>query len=262
MVEKRILSPEGVLFSPCHQQPHHVPVLWDQRPQRVREFMGGCVQICGFWDSTTPKIPPLFLGLSPSGTSGDTSGCQVLPGISSIIFSQLEKPPPSLISVPHQFLIQSPPKKQTQPLLRPQAHEKTHILHLSQPGFALFLPVAPSHGRPRGWWDLGSGVTSPRPAPPPAESPTAPAGFQLLGTGLHPGPAGPRCPTLTGASRKLSQGPGNWGSWWGPGWAPPGFKMPRGAVGMWGELFRLEMKVLLLLAALVAVAAATEDFVG
>lgn len=31
---------------------------------------------------------------------------------------------------------------------------------------------------------------------------------------------------------------------------------------MWGELFRLEMKVLLLLAALVAVAAATEDFVG
>uniref|UniRef100_A0A8B9ZPH0 Carboxypeptidase A1 n=1 Tax=Anas zonorhyncha TaxID=75864 RepID=A0A8B9ZPH0_9AVES len=38
--------------------------------------------------------------------------------------------------------------------------------------------------------------------------------------------------------------------------------MPRGAVGMWGELFRLEMKVLLLLAALVAVAAATEDFVG
>ncbi|XP_047918524.1 carboxypeptidase A1-like [Anser cygnoides] len=38
--------------------------------------------------------------------------------------------------------------------------------------------------------------------------------------------------------------------------------MPRGAAGTWDELFRLEMKVLLLLAALVAAAAATEDFVG
>lgn len=209
-----------------------------------------------------PQNPSPFLG---AVTLGNKWGHFWVPSASRHFldyFFQLEKPPPSLISVPHQFLIQSPPKKQTQPLLRPQAREKTHTLRLSQPGFSLFLPVAPNHGRPRGRWDLGSGVTSPRPAPPPAESPTAPAGFQLLGTGLHPRPAGPRCPTLTGASRKLSQGPGNWGSWWGPGWAPPGFKMPRGAVGMWGELFRLEMKVLLLLAALVAVAAATEDFVG
>ncbi|XP_035204322.1 carboxypeptidase A1-like [Oxyura jamaicensis] len=38
--------------------------------------------------------------------------------------------------------------------------------------------------------------------------------------------------------------------------------MPRGAAGTWGELFQLEMKVLLLLAALVAAAVATEDFVG
>lgn len=99
------------------------------------------------------------------------------------------------------------------------------------------------------------------------DSATALAGSQVgfgQDGGCGGGWAGLRCPTLAGASRTLPTELGKetaGGSGLGAT-IPMGFKRPRGAAGTQDGLFRLTMRTLVLLAALVAAAAGTETFVG
>lgn len=78
------------------------------------------------------------------------------------------------------------------------------------------------------------------------------------------GTAGLLCPTLASASRSLLTALGK-GTAGGAGLVAAilmGFKRPQGALGAQEGLLRLTMRALVLLAALVAVAAGTETFVG
>lgn len=129
-------------------------------------------------------------------------------------------------------------------------------LALSPPKFIFFLPQAGT---------VGSGIfgTSPPLALLVGDSPTAPAGSQdgfgrdweggRQGCGAQP------CPVPAGAFPQPWER-GQLGA--GGGWPPMGFKRSRCAVGTWNGHFRLTMRALVLLAALVAAAAGIETFVG